>query len=297
MKKFPKIKRIKNKPEILNYGDIVITEKLDGSNTRIKRMGHKILFGSRKKVYYKKKEIPKPLGSIGGQFNDVTNYIDNNVNLKKIKYFEDKLGNRLVFFGENMVRHSLDYNWDDIPQYLGFAIYKEEAGEWINPNDAKEIFEEIGLPFVPIIETVKAENFDVENYEVPESEYRDGKAEGVVLFNTVQEEMAKIKSDEFKEVEGNIPKKDKPSTKDLIKKYITENRIEKTIKKLHIDEERELSMELMEELPMRVINDIFREETENITLEDYILDMKKLRKRVGNKCVSILRDKIKNQDS
>lgn len=224
----------------------------------------------------------------------------------------DVFGTHYTFFGENMVKHSLEYDWEEIPRFLGFDIYDHEKERYLTYSESYSLFNSLGLETAPIVDEIHVDEFD-QDYEVPESEWRDGKAEGVVIINEDQEEgnrsgfqtRAKLVTDEFieknKQEMGGGGRESVHDYEKIASKYATEARIRKQIHKMQ-DEGRELGMELMENqggstgLPMRVVEDIFIEECPEIVRSNHTINMKKLRSKVAKKCVSILRRVMKNTE-
>ena len=73
----------------------------------------------------------------------------------------------------------------------------------------------------------------------------------------------------------------------IIEKYIPPRRIEKIILAL-VNEGHPLDMTLMKVLPQAVWTDVVEEEGHNILSENIVLDLKKLRKMIPKRCVSVL---------
>jgi len=122
--------------------EIVIQEKIDGANFRFAFNGDKIIFGSR----------TQQLTSDEGEETNIAK------NFRRCCEFVAKqtsdLGLRkkyggLIFFGECCVKHSLNYNWDTIPPFLGFDIYHIATGRYYNQEDVKRIYDELQLEMVP----------------------------------------------------------------------------------------------------------------------------------------------------
>lgn len=290
---------------------MVITEKLDGNNfrTMIHESGE-LVFGSRNVKFtesgdYNEGSVPLPPDKIGGQLDAVSNYLTEQIDTDELQSIEEEFDSQLVLFGENMVPHSLDYDWDDVPQWLMFGVYHVEDDRYLPFEDVQRIADRLGLTTVPKVDELPAEEFkdqfdpDDPDAVVPESEYRDGTAEGIVLHNEDNGVKAKVHSEEFKEVHkqsgGEHGQESLPGdeTAELVNKYATDGRIEKHIQKLTVDEDRDLEMELMEELPMRVVEDIFQEEHEEIVRTNKTVDFKDFRSKVAKKCVTMLRSKMR----
>jgi len=315
LKKYRKIRRIghsRNTDTVKNPEDeLIIKEKLDGSNFRwtINEEG-KPVFGSRRVEYkdengepaYKEEDYEK----LDGRFEDAIQHVQEKLDGKHPEH----LNNNLTFFGEYMVKHSLDYDWEDTPTVIGFDIYDSKKEEYLDHDEAKEIFKILGIATAPVLQRTTVEEFDPENYEIPDSNYRDGKMEGVVIINTDQEEdnrsgfntRGKMVTDEFKE-------KHKKSTgarqsveaikghEKIISKYCTDGRIRKHIGKMR-DEGRDLGKELMgsqegsEGLPVRVAVDIMEEEADEIVRRNDEMNWKNYRSLVANRCLQVIEEEM-----
>jgi len=314
MKKYTKIRRIghSRNENILNDGHLVLKEKLDGANFRATitetEDGPKWLFGS-KNVEYKIDGEPDYSENVDGRFTDAINYVRETVDPE---YVKKEYGTNLTFFMENMVKHSLDYPFEEMPQVIGFDVYDHEAEKYISWDQAHGIFEDLfGIQATaPIVTQMDADKFDPEDYEIPESDYRNGKMEGVVIINTEQEEdhrsgfstRAKMVTDEFAEKHkkatgANQSKEAVHGHEKVISKYCTDARIRKTIEKMR-DEGRDLGMSLMENqsssegLPIRVAVDILEEEADNIVRRNDEFNWKKYRSLISKRCVHVLRQEI-----
>lgn len=303
MKKYPKIKRLGHRKTegILENGEVTILEKMDGNNFRVTydAENEKLLFGSRN-VEFKANGIPFDYDSdeIGGQFEDVTRYIYNNIEGK------ERLSN-YVMFGENMVEHTLDYDREETPQWLVFAVFDKQNHQWLEWGEVEQFADKFGFETVPYIGTKDVdefrEEFDADNVDkiIPDSQYRNGGlAEGIVLRNGSRR--AKVLSEEFKEKHSNQtggkhPDETLDDTVQLVQMYATDGRIKKHINKLVVDQGKELEMSLMEDLPMKVVDDIFEEEYEEMVRSRKTIDFKKFRSKVADKCVRLLKKRIREE--
>jgi len=310
MKKYTKIRRIghSRNNEILDNGELILKEKLDGANFRFTVTEidgeQKFLFGS-KNVEYKIDGEPDYSENVDGRFTDAIEHIRENCD--PANFNPD-----FTYFAENMVKHSLDYRFDEMPQVIGFDIYDHKTESYKATPAAYEIFHQHGIETAPLVnsEDLDATSFDPEEYEIPESNYRDGKMEGVVIINTEQEEdrrsgfstRAKMVTDEFAEKHkkatgANQSKEAVHGHEKVISKYCTDGRIRKTIEKMR-DEGRDMGMELMENtssstgLPMRVAVDILEEEADSIVRRNDEFSWKKYRSLISKRCVHVLRQEI-----
>lgn len=321
MKKFSKIRRIghsRNTDTVRNPEDqLIFKEKMDGANFRltVKEIDGepKFFFGS-KNVEYKIDGRPDYTENVDKRFKDAIDWIRENIDPEKVA--EDVIqknterGFRYTIFCENMVKHSLEYNWNETPQVIGYDIYSHKAERYLNWSSTKQMLESWGIPTVPIVDRKTVEEFEPENYEIPESNYRDGKMEGVVIINQDQEEdrrsgfntRAKMVTEEFKE-------KHKKSTgarqsteaikghEKIVSKYCTDGRIRKHIEKMR-DEGRDLGKELMGSqensagLPIRVAVDIMEEEADEIVRRNDEMNWKNYRSLVAKRCLRVIEQEM-----
>lgn len=294
MESFPKIDRLESR---LGY-DAVLEEKLDGSNFRFCLEEHleeqyhtnsrDIAFGSRNIAY-------KNESDESNQFEDAIEFVKENASVDEIRAVEDEAA--FTFFGEAMEPNHLDYNWDEIPDFLGFDVYDMESETFLSPDEVADVFETIGVPVTPRVDRVQAGLAPAEIEElIPESEYAEYRAEGVILKDPREpRRRAKVVREDFKEVSPSpttseeLPNDD---TAEFFYTYFTEQRIQKTIYKLVREGDYDSpSMQMMQELPHAVVCDVFEEEAENIVMEnDLVIDTERLRELLGQRAPSILRN-------
>lgn len=317
MKKFDKLRRIGHsrntdtvrKPE----DELIFKEKMDGANFRftVKEVDGepKFFFGS-KNVEYKVNEEPDYEENIDKRFKDAIDWIRENIDPEKVA--EDVVerntdkGFCYTIFCENMVKHSLEYNWDETPQVIGYDIYSHKAEKYLNWSLTKQMLESWGIPTVSVVDRKTVGQFNPENYEIPESNYRDGKIEGVVIINQDQEEdnrsgfntRAKMVTEEFKEKhkKSTGARQSKEAIKGhekIVSKYCTDGRIRKHIEKMR-DEGRDLGKELMggqdgsAGLPIRVSVDIMEEEADEIVRRNDEMNWKDYRSLIADRCLRVI---------
>ena len=292
MEKYPKIKRLgdsENKGifDVLDDDIIYVTEKVDGANARYWREDGEIVFGSRN---------VNDLEEDNKQFGKYIRYI-------KEKVDPEDLDQDLIYVGEFMTPHTLQYDWDNIPTFIGFDVLNKNTGLPLSPGYAKKKFEELGLEFVPILFKGTPREFLDKGKEsfMNESKYRDGKPEGIVIknpnrLNQYDRPMyAKVVNEDFHEKKKTFqPKKiKKQDTYRLVDEYVTEARIRKILNKMTVEEGKELSRKLTEPLFHRVINDTLQEEIIDIAHNGSIgeINFGLLYSLVPKKCVKVI-DKV-----
>lgn len=292
---------------MLERGNLIFKEKLDGANFRFTvTEDGQFLFGS-KNVEYKIDDEPDYTENVDGRFTDALEFVRENCDPERIK---ETFGTHYTFFTENMVPHSLEYPWEEVPQVIGFDVYNHEKEEYLSYEEAYSFFNSIGLETAPIVDEFDAEEFDPDDYEIPKSRYRDGKMEGVVIINQDLDEdqrsgfstRAKMVTDEFAEKHkrqtgARQSKEAIHGHEKVVSKYCTNARIRKHINKM-LDEGRNLGMELMGNkgnsagLPIRVSTDILEEEADDIIRRNDKINWKQYRSLVADRCVYVLRQEI-----
>jgi hypothetical protein len=283
LKKFPKVRPIGH-PEtesLVEPGTVTIHEKMDGANFRFRVDGERILFGSRNVVYKNEK--------------DIANAFEHAVEFIREQVSPTDLNPNYTYFGEAMHKHTLEYEWESVPSFLGFAIYNHGAGEIIPWSDARSVFDLLELPTVPVVEEITGNDVSAD-YEIPRSAYReDGKGEGVVFWHE-NGTKAKLRTDEFKE-KHNAPTSDPVDFEGhgkLVNQYCTDTRIDKRINSL-LDEGHTLSRELMGNgLPQDVSRDILEEHAHEIVGMNETVDLKEYRSLVAKKCVNRIDERMRD---
>lgn len=316
MKRYPKIKYPDDKSSsgLFADGKIYIQEKIDGGNGRFtlekniedeySTDNRDLVFGSRKVEYKNKKDETN-------QFGDSIEFVRDSVDVNVLRGFDRKYGG-IVLFGEYIVPHTIrdGYNWDKWrDKFIGFDVWSIERQEFLRPDTAIEIFESIGLPFSEIIGSYSVQDWNEGNTEFhnssgnwlqddkwcPDTRIGDGLAEGIVIKNPTTQTYAKMVRESFREKHstGDM-KNENTDTEKLVYQYVTDARIEKTAHKL-VDEGdwESLNMNMMQDLPKEVINDMVEEEGFNIFMyEDWNIDLSKFRSIISDRSSSVLKRMI-----
>ena len=299
--------------------EILIQEKIDGANFRFMFKDGNIIFGSRTQELSEDVEH-----KYAKNFRRCIDYVNKQITDRAMKFPGSvvslwKKYEGLVFYGECCVSHTMPYNWEMIPPYLGFDINNED-----NPNypkrylpylDVLAIFWELGLTVVPQVNLIKAKDIGkVDDSKVPKSLYaslsvENQQAEGIVFkkYSFIegskepqdQQIFAKYVRDKFKEDNMKVfgGRSVKPNTDndegELIFKYCTNARIDKMIFKL-LDDGEKLDLPLMSKLPKKVLEDIYEEHGKDILTSNWTIDFKELRKKVPARCLSVLKQVMVN---
>jgi len=283
--------------------DIVIQEKIDGGNFRFyfTKEGQ-IIFGSRGQQLTSNEGRDD---NVAKAFRKVCEYVRKQVYSSGITDFTQF--SPYIFYGEACFKHTITYDYANMPPFLGFDVFHREANTFCDYPRVEELFKGFNLELVPLIKICKAvEITKIDDTIVPLQKYalasaQDKKAEGIVLKRYGQQHMfAKYVRNEFKERNteafGGTPKYNKvddSNNEEFLFKYVTNPRIEKTALKL-IDTGKKLDMAMMGDLIRAVYLDICEEEHREILQSNWKLDLKELRRMIAPRCRAVLSQLITN---
>lgn len=299
--KYPKIYALGHKQNEISILDdpeasIEIEEKIDGACFRFMIHDGKLIFGSRNKQLSVEDSGSKAWKRCT---QHIIQQIGNSPEAKTISKYPNRW-NGFIFYGECCIRHTIPYDWDKIPPFLGFDI-RQPNGDW--STVPKGIFELFGLGFVPQITKVKAKMITPQMFEnddiVPQSQYYDGQAEGVVFKDRKNGIIEKYVREKFKEANrstfGQSPKFAKDDSERLVAKYCTNARIDKMIFSYLTEEGQKLELKMMKSLPIDILKDIYIEHGMEILMSKTKLDLFMIRKLIAKRCLAVLKQMITNQ--
>ncbi len=301
-KKYDKIYAIghENNSEIFRdkKDEIVIQEKVDGGNFRfyITKEGY-IIFGSRTQQLTSNEGEDT---NVEKNFRRCVDYVREK--WEAIKETTPKVSGYL-FYGENMIKHTMAYDWEKIPPFLGFDIYNIKTGKYLDYKDIKKIFKKFKLEMVPLIKICKTKDIKaITDKDVPKSGYaspssKDQQAEGICYKNYSKQLMGKYVREKFKEknkeVFGGSKKFAKTDDEYFVAVYCTNARIDKCIFKL-VDDGKKLDMTMMGDLLNMVYKDIWEENWNEIAFSKKKVDLLNLKKLISKRCLEILKQSMVN---
>ena len=286
--KYPKIRRLgddENKG-ILD-DEVIIEEKIDGGNFRTLLSNDKTVFGSRNRELEDEGEKA---------FTRCILYLKDKLDTHKeeVEFILKKYG-PIIIFGECILRHTIGYDFERMPPFIGFDVYELNTKTFMGRADKVRLFDNLGLEPVKLVFSGKVA--DKTKLEVPKSAYYNGLAEGIVIKSFQHQLFAKIVREEFKELNrevfGNSKKFASNDTEYFISVYCTNARIEKIIFKA-IDDGNKLGMELLAIIPKQVYTDIWEEEWKELYKSNLNLNLKDIRKSVLIRCKNVLIQMITN---
>jgi len=267
--------------------EIVLEEKIDGANFRLGFREGEPIFGSRNRELLSEEQNKQFSNGIKYLYDHLSKY-----NPKDLKRFTG-----YIFYMEYCIPHSIQYNWADMPLFLGFDVYNIKEELFLPPHEKNPLFKSLGIETVPEISVLKVndlKNFVFDDASIPRSKYYSGPAEGIVFKNYDHrpQMFGKLVHSRFKELNkkvfGGSAKHVKTDDERLVAKYCTNARIDKNIYKL-LDEDHKLGMELMKYLPRRVTKDIYEEHWQDILWSNWKLDMHKVRNLISKRCAGALK--------
>lgn len=248
MKQFPSIPRVANAPDgLFEEGHLWILEKVDGAILRFQlRESGLLRFGDRNTVYDDPAAVPDP-------YQHAVRHVRERLDRATLREAVDDVES-VVFFGEATHHHTIDYDWDRTPSFLGFDVWSADGDEFRPPDAVHGIFERLNLrPVTAVERELPARDFDPERYTVPESAWYDGPAEGVVVRNK-RGDRAKLGHPDFREVDETVPVD--ATAEELAARYATERRFETVATTLE-DRGEAVTFDALFD---RVFEDIVREE-------------------------------------
>lgn len=279
MDKFPSI-RYPNDPEtdgLLN-GGVVVTEKFDGANFRFKFDDGGLTIGTRNVVYEDPDDENFP-----NAFKHARGWLRNLSDDTK-----DYLRGEGTFYGEAMHLHSLDYEdieWEmpskgsphvpldsGNPNVVLFDWWKGD--EWADWYDFENLCNLLGLPKTPVLARGPGDLLkDKDDFQIPDKSAFGGPPEGIVVRRQDGTIRAKKVSTDFKEKNAqafNDPSKAQSDAAEFLAMFLTEGRIRDVAHGL-VDEGDydSLKMEMMQDLPQAVLQDIMDEEGWNLLNNEY----------------------------
>lgn len=278
MKQFPSIPRVANAPDALfDSGHLWLLEKVNGANFRFQlRQSGQLRFGDRSRVYETPADVPEP-------YHHAVRHVRTNLDRSALREAVDDV-ETVVFFGEAMHQHAIDYDWGRTPSFLGFDVWSSTDERFLQPDAVEQIFERLGLQPLNAFERERnTRDFDPDSYTIPRSAWYEGPAEGVVVRNK-QGQRAKLLHPSFREVDDMVPADGSAAV--LAEKYATGRRLEKLAAKFE-NRGRAVTFQPLYE---QVLNDIVREEHKQLYHSERSVDMSEFRSEVAARTRAFLND-------
>ena len=291
MKKYMDVVRLGHKTTVgvLNEGDhIVIQEKLDGANASFKREGNDIIAFSRNTQL-------SPENNLRGFYEwtqtlDATNLLEG-----------------VIYFGEWLVKHKLDYG-NNMNQFYLFDIYNEYSQDYEKFSIVKFESVRLNLNLIPVFYEGEYKSFEHLESFIGKTELGVNAGEGIVVKNVHYQDrygkqlFVKLVSDSFREVQKQKAPKDPNFTSEeqvAVRSVLTKARVEKMIYKL-VDEnvlDEKFGIEdmgtILKQLGNRLYDDIVKEEYEIIKN----FEEREVRRVIGKSLPPIVKSVIQEKEA
>lgn len=174
MKTFPETPPL---PDASLSGHLWIQEHVTGRRIRFQVAPSGMLrFGAPKDVFDPDK-VPLPYGR-------ATEHVREHLDLSALRSATDE-PDSVTFFGVATLYETIEYDWSELPPFVGVDVWSDERGGYLPPDGAARAYEAVGLSSLPAVEKeADADYTDIDGYaagEMPSSAYRDGPAAGVLI--------------------------------------------------------------------------------------------------------------------
>jgi hypothetical protein len=302
MKEYPKVPRYDHPIVESDWldEDTIILEKYDGSNFRFAiydeyfeeycsvdnaEFGDFIIGSS--SVWRPESEVDEFQDTL--RFGEKLEHIRSNVDKKELMSLNSNYESPLIIFAENMVRHTLEYDWDNVPPLIAYDIYipKLDNSKFDINRPYKEGFEgfldwnEVVNICSSVLNIKSARHIntgiqmeDLNTDMIGKSEFSDDRAEGYVIRNDKLSKRIKIRTPEFKEMNkkiwGSNIDDNSPESKKIAYKFATNTRIKKKTKDIMEDSDSGINEEMLYDITELVVDDIWEEEWQVFCHKEFI---------------------------
>lgn len=160
--------------DLLAGGHLWIQEYVDGGRLRFQlRDDGSIRFGDGETVFRPGDE-PLP-------YRHALRHVRETLDREALRAAVDDVA-AVTFFGVATHRRSIEYDWERTPDVLGTDVWTGAEERFLPPDRVEQIFSRLGLePVNAFRKELRAQDFDPDAYETPDSNWRDGPAAGVVV--------------------------------------------------------------------------------------------------------------------
>lgn len=286
MKAFTSIPLIADAPpELLSGSHLWIQEKIDGAVFRFEgRESGLLVFGGRDRVFDE--------GQVLGPYRHAARHVRERFDvdaLRRAVERSDGIENvdEITFFGEATHRHTIDYDFDRLPSFLGCDVWSAGKERFLPPDVVERVFETLGLdPVNAFAKEVRATDFDPSSYEIPDSAWYDGPAAGVVLRNKtgVRAKLlhpqyrggdGTVSTDETAPIDGRVPVDTTPD--ELARQHVTPRHVARVVASLE-GQGRSSGFDAVYD---RVLEDVVREEHGRLARGDASIGKRAFRSAVA----------------
>lgn len=289
-KAYPKIHRLGKDETIglIEFGEVVVQEKIDGANTSIWIENGVLCAGSR----------TRQLGE--ESFNGFMEYIRGHEGIMAMLAARPSYR----FYGEWLVRHTISYNETAYRQWYMFDIQDGET--FLSQDSVATIAQFYGINYPQIFAEGKLTEAEIREF-VGKTNLGD-KGEGVVIKNPDFKNQfgdlcyAKIVTEKFKEDNalvfgGNNKHSDTYWEMYVVNKYCTLARVQKIMNKIQPEVNEKLDKKHTPRIIQTCYHDLITEDSWEIANKVLAVDFHKLKSLCFKKFVKIYHDILENHIS
>ena len=159
----------------------------------------------------------------------------------------------VTFFGTATVYKGLEYDWSDLPAFLGVDVWSDEKDAYLTPDAASSAYESLGLVPLPAFEKeTDVGRADLNTYvsgDLPRSRFREAPAAGVLVRD---------KSGGRGEVRRDVPEKDgeRKPPEEVVSRYVTEDRVQNASNEVEASENEQFE-EVLEKLTEEMVRESY----------------------------------------
>lgn len=275
--RLPKIKHL-HKLDSEFYNDpIELTEKCDGSNLSVMVEEDQLVFRNKSTVLTEQMKM-------NNIWKDAVDYLNE-------LHQETPLNEGIIYFGESMFKHTIDYG--NVDPFIGYAVYDMNKGQFV--DDWFRYFRKLGIKYPQPI-YIEPNMKTVLQYAEKKTQIgsRDVKREGIVLKNYTKQKFGKFVNPEFTEENGRIfgkPKKlpKMTDTEKIVQNFCTPPRVKKQMFRIMEEGYTDtVGMHMMKYLPTMVYKDILEEEILTISEKHKEINFKEMRKLISKECSQLM---------
>ena len=186
MQQLPTIPRVDDAPPgLFESGHLWIQEYVDGARFQFRLLDSGLVaFGDGERTF-DADEVPPP-------YRHAVRHVRERLDREALRDAVEDVES-VVFVGAATQRRAVDYDWDELPSFLGYEVWSDARNSCFPPDVAERIFSRLGLdPVNAFAKEVRAVDFDPDSYEIPRSNWYDGPAAGVVLRAKTGERAKKV---------------------------------------------------------------------------------------------------------
>lgn len=300
---------------VLDLSQVLIEEKVDGTNFSFGNLGDKLVMNSRNHMMWKwstrdsaESHVPQFDG-----FGAVAKFKELFPNVfGKIQ----ELG-RFLIFGEFYgagIQKRLNYCGQE-KRFIFFDVFDVENDRWLPMAEFSEVCEKLELPTVPVLYTGPPDNSVFEELVkkksvVAASNGIDSALEGIIikglnadLDHHGERIIAKYKSEEFAEISltqkelANVRKKKGETAgldfaRAISRKYVTESRLENCLEKFR-SESKGMTIKIIPEVIKYMTEDVLKDLAEEDRV-DNLFELKLVQKSVSAESAILFKEWLKS---